>query len=55
MDAETGIEDAYLKHFNGVTRKVIFDDNIKTFNANDEAEQIRMRLLNEYEFDFCSF
>ena len=51
MDAETGVEEKYLKHYNGVTRKAIFNDNIKTCKISDEYENIRLRLLNEYGFD----
>lgn len=55
MDAETGVEDQFLKHYRGATRNLIFKDKIYTCDINGEAGNIRQRLLENYKFDINDF
>lgn len=55
MDSETGLESKYVTHYNGITRRLLFDDPFNTGNVDVEFESIRNQMLNEYNFDILKF
>lgn len=55
MDSEIGLEEKYLKHYNGITRRLMFNDPFNTGNVDKDFEEIRGRLLNEHGFDIVNF
>lgn len=55
IDVNTGIEEQYVHHFNGITRKLLFDDQYHCSSIEEEYVNIKNRLLNEYSFDYDEF
>jgi hypothetical protein len=55
VDAESGLETDFVKHYNGITRKLLFDDSFNTGSVDKEYENIKNKLLKEYKFDYELF
>ena len=55
IDAETTLEDDYVKHYNGITRKLMYDDPYNTGSMDKEYENIVIRLKEEYSFEYINF
>ena len=55
IDAETSLEDDYVHHYNGITRKLMYNDPFNTGSVDKEYQTIISRLKDEYSFDYNSF
>lgn len=55
IDAETLMEEDYVHHYNGITRKLMYDDPYNTGSVDDEYSNINFRLKTEYSFDYDEF
>jgi len=55
IDAETSLEDDYVHHYNGITRRLMYDDPYNTGSVDKEYQGIITRLKDEYSFDYIQF
>jgi hypothetical protein len=55
VDANTTIESDFVKHYSGITRRLMFDDPYNTTSVDEEYLNIRERLSKEYLFDYENY
>jgi len=55
VDANTTIESDFVKHYSGITRRLMYDDPYNTTSVDVEYLNIRQRLMYEYSFDYENF
>lgn len=55
IDSETGLEDEFVHHYNGITRKLMYDDPYNTGSVNAEYQSIINKLNKEYHFVYDNF
>lgn len=52
FDSNTDIQNEYLKHYSGITRKLMYDDPYNTGSLDEDCVEILDRLKNIYGFDY---
>jgi hypothetical protein len=55
VDTNTSIESDFVKHYSGITRKLLYDDPYNTGSIDEEYANINNRLIKEYSFYYDEF